>query len=81
MTEFEIIKNALARVKTDMEIYDSSGLKSIHIPVYTLLGDDIELEFEFDEEGKLTNTLVWDQKRVDKIFNLWYNIYTVKERN
>lgn len=60
MTEFEIIKNALARVKTDMEIYDSSGLKSIHIPVDTLLGDNIELEFEFDEEGKLTNTLVWD---------------------
>jgi hypothetical protein len=60
MTEFEIIKNALARVKTDMEIYDSSGLKSIRIPVYTLLSDDVELEFEFDEEGKLTNTFVWD---------------------
>lgn len=60
MTEFEIIKNAFVRVRADLTIYDFPGsTKHIHIPVGTLLGD-IEIELEFDAEGKLVNTFTWD---------------------
>lgn len=60
MTEFEIIKNALARVRADVTIYDFPTSKSIHIPVDTLLDPNAELELEFDAEGKLVDTFVWD---------------------
>ena len=61
MTEFEIIKNALARVRADVKIYDFPDSKSIHIPINTLLAPNgIELELEFDAEGKLIDTLTWD---------------------
>ena len=60
MTEFEIIKNALARVRADVEIYDFPTSKSIHIPINTLLAPSVELELEFDGEGKLINTFTWD---------------------
>ena len=60
MTEFEIIKKALARVRADVEVYDFPTSKSIHIPISTLMADNIELELEFDAEGRLTNTFTWD---------------------
>lgn len=61
MTEFEIIKNALSRVRADLEIYDFPNSKSIHIPIDTLLAPNgIELELEFDAEGKLVDTFTWD---------------------
>lgn len=60
MTEFEIIKNALARVRADVEVYDFPTSKSLHIPIDTLLDPTAELELEFDGEGKLINTFVWD---------------------
>ena len=61
MTEFEIIKNALARVRADVEIYNFPDSKSIHIPINTLLAPNgIELELEFDAEGKLIDTFTWD---------------------
>lgn len=61
MTEFEIIKNALSRVRADLEIYDFPNSKSIHIPINTLLAPNgIELELEFDAEGKLVDTFTWD---------------------
>ena len=61
MTEFEIIKNALARVRADVEIYGFPDSKSIYIPINTLLAPNgIELELEFDAEGKLIDTLTWD---------------------
>ena len=61
MTEFEIIKNALVRVRADVEIYNFPDSKSIHIPINTLLAPNgIELELEFDAEGKLIDTLTWD---------------------
>ena len=60
MTEFEIIKNALARVRADVEVDDFPTSKSLHIPIDTLLDLNAELELEFDGEGKLINTFVWD---------------------
>ena len=53
MTEFENIKNALARVRADLEIYEfkNIGSKSIYIPA-----GDGELELEFDGDGKLVDT-------------------------
>lgn len=61
MTEFEIIKNALARVRADVEIYDFPDSKSIYIPINTMLAPNgIELELEFDTEGKLIDTSAWD---------------------
>ena len=60
MTEFEISKNALARVRADVEVYDFPTSKSLHIPIDTLLDPNAELELEFDGEGKLINTFVWD---------------------
>ena len=56
MTEFEIIKNALARVRADLNIYDfeNIGSKSICIPA-----GDGELELEFDGDGKLIDTIYW----------------------
>ena len=60
MTEFEIIKNALARVRADVEVDDFHTSKSLHIPIDTLLDLNAELELEFDGEGKLINTFVWD---------------------
>ena len=61
MNEFEIIKKALERVRADVEIYDFLDSKSIHIPINTLLAPNgIELELEFDAEGKLIDTLTWD---------------------
>ena len=60
MTEFETIKEAFARVRADLEIYDFPGsTKHIHIPVNTILGD-IQIELEFDADGKLVNTCTWD---------------------
>ena len=51
--------------KTDVsgiDIYIKPGTKkeSIHIPVDTLLDPNAELELEFDAEGKLVDTFVWD---------------------
>ena len=60
MTEFEIIKNAFARVRADVEVYDFPTAKSSHSPVDTLLDPNAELELDFDGEGKLINTFVWD---------------------
>ena len=61
MTEFEMIKKAFARVRADLEIYDFPDSKSIHIPINTLLAPNgVELELEFDAEGKLVNTFTWD---------------------
>ena len=62
MTEFEMIKSALARVRADLNIYDFNNRgKSIYIPVNTLLAPDgIDLELEFDGEGKLINISTWD---------------------
>ena len=61
MTEFEIIKKALARVRADVEVYDFPTSKSIHIPINTLLAPNgIELQLEFDGEGKLIETYTWD---------------------
>ena len=56
MTEFEIIKNALARVRADLETYEfeNIGSKSIYIPA-----GDGELELEFDGDGKLVDTSYW----------------------
>lgn len=56
MSEFEIIKNAFARVRADLNIYDfeNIGSKSIHIPA-----GDGELELEFDGDGKLVDTNYW----------------------
>lgn len=61
MTEFEIIKNAFARVRADVEIYDFPTSKSIHIPINTAFAPNgVELELEFDGEGRLTDTYTWD---------------------
>ena len=56
MTEFENIKNAFARVRADLEIYEfkNIGSKSIYIPA-----GDGELELEFDGDGKLIDTNYW----------------------
>ena len=56
MTEFETIKNAFARVRADLEIYEfeNIGFKSIYIPA-----GDGELELEFDGDGKLVDTIYW----------------------
>ena len=57
MNEFEIIKNAFARIRADLEIYEfeNIGSKSIYIPV-----GDGELELEFDGDGKLIDSHYWD---------------------
>lgn len=61
MTEFEVIKNALTRVETDVKIYNSSpSFKSIYIPVNTIFGNNVELELEFDKEGELINIFTLD---------------------
>lgn len=60
MTEFEIIKNALARVRADLDIYDFSHEKTIMIPISSCFSDTITLELEFDAEGKLTDTFTWE---------------------
>lgn len=56
MSEFEIIKNAFARVRADLNIYDfeNIGSKFIYIPA-----GDGELELEFDGDGKLIDTYYW----------------------
>ena len=56
MNEFEIIKNAFARMRADLEIYEFAviGSKSIYIPA-----GDGELELEFDGDGKLVDTTYW----------------------
>lgn len=56
MNEFEIIKNAFARVRADLEIYEFENIsyKSICIPA-----GDGELELEFDGDGKLVDTTYW----------------------
>lgn len=56
MSEFENIKNAFARVRADLSIYDfeNIGSKSIYIPV-----GNGELELEFDGDGKLIDTIYW----------------------
>ena len=60
MTEFEIIKNALARVRADLDIYDLPHEKTIIIPINSCFSDTITLELEFDAEGKLTDTFTWE---------------------
>ena len=60
MTEFEIIKNALARVRADLDIYDFPNQKSIVIPISSCFSDTITLELEFDAKGKLTDTFTWE---------------------
>lgn len=59
MPEFEIIKNALARVRADLDIYDFPNQKSIIIPIPSCFSDTIALELEFDAEGKLIDTFHW----------------------
>lgn len=60
MTEFDIIKNALSRVRADLNIYDFPGsTKHIFIPANTILGN-VQIELEFDADGKLVNTTTWD---------------------
>lgn len=56
MNEFETIKNAFARIRADLEIYEfeNLGSKSIFIPA-----GDGELELEFDGNGKLVDTTYW----------------------
>ena len=56
MTEFENIKNAFARVRADLEIYEfeNIGSKSIYIPA-----GDGELELEFNGDGKMIGTIYW----------------------
>ena len=56
MSEFEIIKNAFARVRADLNIYDfeNIGSKSIYIPA-----GDGEVDLEFDGDGKLIDTIYW----------------------
>lgn len=56
MSEFEVIKNAFAKVRADLEIYEFEviGAKSIFIPA-----GDGELELEFDGKGNLTDTTYW----------------------
>lgn len=54
MTEFEIIKKALARVRADITTYDFPQEKTIVIPVHSCFAD-IDLDLEFDGEGKLTD--------------------------
>ena len=56
MTEFETIKNAFARIRADLEIYEfkNIGSKSIYIPA-----GDGDLELEFDGDGKLIDTNYW----------------------
>jgi hypothetical protein len=60
MTEFEIIKNALARVRADLDIYDFPHEKTIIIPINSCFSNTITLELEFDAEGKLTDTFTWE---------------------
>lgn len=61
MTEFEIIKKALARVRADVEVYDFPTAKSICIPVNTVFAPNgVELELEFNGDGKLVDTYTWD---------------------
>ena len=61
MTEFETIKNALSRVRADLEIYDFPTGKSIFIPINSLMAEGIiQLELEFDVNGKLVDTFTWD---------------------
>ena len=60
MTEFEIIKNALARVRADLDIYDFPNQISIIIPIPSCFSDTITLELEFDADGKLTDTFHWE---------------------
>ena len=60
MTEFETIKNALSRVRADLNIYDFPGsTKHIFIPANTILGN-VQIELEFDVDGKLVDTFTWD---------------------
>lgn len=56
MNEFEIIKNAFARVRADLKIcdFENIGSKSIYIPA-----GDGDLELEFDGDGKLIDTIYW----------------------
>lgn len=61
MTEFETIKNALSRVRADIDIYDFPTEKSIFIPINSLIAEGIiQFELVFDREGKLVNTSTWD---------------------
>lgn len=60
MTEFEIIKKALTRVREGIEIYDYPAFKDIYIPVGTLCDPNVELKLEFDSEGKLVDAIVCD---------------------
>lgn len=60
MTEFEIIKKALTRVREDVQSHDYRAFKAIYIPIGTPLETDVELELEFDSEGKLVDIFVWD---------------------
>ena len=57
MKEVEIIMNAFARIRADLEIYEfeNIGSKSIYIPA-----GDGELELEFDGDGKLVDSTYWD---------------------
>lgn len=59
MTEFEIIKRALTRVREDVEARSFPAFKTIYIPIGTPLDTDVELELEFDSEGKLVDVIVW----------------------
>lgn len=61
MTEFEIIKNALSRVRADLDIYDFPTEKSIFFPINSLMAEGIiQFELVFDGEGKLVKTNTWD---------------------
>ena len=60
MTEFEIIKKALTRVRKDVQVQDFPTSKAIYIPISTPLDTSVELQLDFDAEGKLVETFVWD---------------------
>lgn len=54
MNEFEIMKKSLERVGTEFTYHDFARMKSIYI--ITNYG---ELEFEFNENGELIDTIFW----------------------
>ena len=54
MNEFEIIKKALERVGAEFTFHDFARVKDIYI-----VAGDGELELEFDENGKMIDSVYW----------------------
>ena len=57
MTEFEVITNALDRVKHNYTFFSYPKTDDIFIEIDK--AEDIELQLCFDKEGKLVETYVW----------------------